>query len=333
MRRRKANGIDDESGRLFKKWGGKRFYPLDVYLKETFGTKVCKLALELGVTCPNRDGTLGTRGCIFCSRGGSGDFAVPAGASVAKQIEEAKRLVENKVENVSDVRYIAYFQSFTNTYAPVEYLRNKFTEAIEHTDICALSVGTRPDCLEPGVIELLEELNKIKPVWVELGLQTIHKKSADFIRRGYELPVYEDAVRRLRAAGITVITHVILGLPGETREMMRETVRFVGNSGVQGIKLQLMHILKDTDLGEMYLAGGNDFRDSFALMTIDSYVDAVIDMLEVLPPDIVIHRITGDGPKDLLIAPLWSGNKKLVLNSINKALKERNTRQGKKFSP
>lgn len=332
MRGRKAYDIDEQSCLMLKKWDGKRFYALDTYLKETFGTKVFKLALELGVTCPNRDGTLGTRGCIFCSRGGSGDFAVPVGASVKEQIEEAKKSVESKVRKKSDVRYIAYFQSFTNTYAPVEYLRNRFTDAMEHPDICALSIGTRPDCLGPEIIQLLEELNKFKPVWIELGLQTIHKKSADFIRRGYELPVYEDAVRRLRAAGITVITHVILGLPGETREMMRETVRFVGNSGVQGIKLQLMHVLKDTDLGEMYLAGGNDFRDSFSLMTLNSYVDAVIDMLEVLPPDIVIHRITGDGPKGSLIAPLWSVNKKLVLNSINKALKERDTRQGKQFS-
>ena len=225
---------------------------LNEYLRETFGTKVYKLSLNGGFTCPNRDGTIDNRGCIFCSKGGSGDFAEDAALSITEQIEHGKKRVEKKIQSG---KYIAYFQAFTNTYGPIEKLRSLFTEAISHPDIVALSVATRPDCLPVEVLDLLSELNEIKPVWVELGLQTIHKKLADYIRRGYELDVYDKAVLELRKRNLEVITHVILGLPKESHEDMVETVRYVCNSGATGIKLQLLHILKHTDLGEEYLKG------------------------------------------------------------------------------
>ena len=221
--------------------------------------------------------------------------------------------------------YIAYFQSYTNTYAPLSHLRAIFTDAIRHPDIAALSVATRPDCLGPEVVDLLRELNSIKPVWVELGLQTIHESTACFIRRGYPLPVFESALLRLKEAGITVIVHVILGLPGETREMMLETVRYLAKGVVDGIKLQLLHILNGTDLARIY-------RDTpFPVLSMEEYLDLVIDCVELLPPDMTIHRITGDGPKKLLVSPLWSGNKRLVLNSLHRRVKERDTWQGKHF--
>ncbi|MBR0430528.1 MAG: TIGR01212 family radical SAM protein [Lachnospiraceae bacterium] len=287
---------------------------LNEYLRNTFGCKVYKISLNGGFTCPNRDGTIDTRGCIFCSAGGSGDFAESPTQSVTEQIEAGKARVASKMK---DGKYIAYFQAFTNTYGPVEKLRALYTEAIRHPDIVALSVATRPDCLPQEVLELLEELNHIKPVWVELGLQTIHPATADYIRRGYDLEVYNRAVRSLRARHLEVITHVIIGLPGETAADMVETVRYVVASGATGIKLQLLHVLRGTDLAKDYEAG------KFEVLTEDAYMEILRQCLAVIPPQMVIHRLTGDGPKRILIAPLWSGDKKHVLNRVNRLLEER----------
>lgn len=297
-----------------------RYYSLNEYLKSTFGEKVYKISLNGGMTCPNRDGTIDTRGCIFCSRGGSGEFAASAVLDIKNQIEQAKQRIKAK----TDCRkFIAYFQPFTNTYASVEYLEKIFTQAIEGDEIVALSIATRPDCLGDDVLALLDRLNRIKPVWVELGLQTIHKQSSDYIRRGYELEEYDTAVRNLHSIGINVITHIILGLPNESKEMMLETVKYVGER-TNGVKLQLLHILKDTDLLDDYNAG------KFKALTIEEYIDILCDCIEILPQNVVIHRITGDGDKKLLVAPLWSADKKNVLNSINTIFSQRNIIQGKR---
>lgn len=297
-----------------------RYYSLNEYLKSTFGEKVYKISLNGGMTCPNRDGTMDTRGCIFCSRGGSGEFAASAVLDIKNQIEQAKQRIKAK----TDCRkFIAYFQPFTNTYASVEYLEKIFTQAIEGDEIVALSIATRPDCLGDDVLALLGRLNRIKPVWVELGLQTIHKQSSDYIRRGYELEVYDTAVRNLHSIGINVITHIILGLLNESKEMMLETVKYVGER-TDGVKLQLLHILKDTDLLDDYNAG------KFKALTIEEYIDILCDCIEILPQNVVIHRITGDGDKKLLVAPLWSADKKNVLNSINRIFSQRNIIQGKR---
>ncbi|MBR1477004.1 MAG: TIGR01212 family radical SAM protein [Lachnospiraceae bacterium] len=280
---------------------------LNQYLQSTFGCKVYKIALNGGFTCPNRDGTLGSRGCIFCSEGGSGEFAESPKLSITEQIENGKKRVLNKVK---DGKYIAYFQAYTGTYAPIEKLRKLYTEAVKHPDIVVLSIGTRPDCLPKEVLSLLEELNRIKPVWVELGLQTIHEKTAEYIRRGYPLTVYDNAVNALRERKIDVITHVILGLPGESREDMLETVRYVCDSGAAGIKLQLLHILKGTDLEKEYFAG------RVRVMTEYEYISLIGECVRLIPDNIIIHRLTGDGDKRLLVAPLWSGNKKHVLNRL-----------------
>ena len=301
-----------------------RFRSLNDDLRERFGEKLYKLTLNGGCTCPNRDGTLGTRGCIFCSEGGSGEFAAIPQLSIQEQIEDGKRRLAGK-RPVK--KYIAYFQAYTNTYAPVEHLRRVFTEAISCPEIAVLSIATRPDCLGEEVLELLEELNRRKPVWVELGLQTIHEKTASFIRRGYPLPVFDRAVKELEARGIEIIVHTILGLPGETADMMLDTMRYVNSTPAAGIKLQLLHILKHTDLADYYQHTG------FHILTMNEYVDLVIRCLEVCRPDLVIHRLTGDGPKDLLIAPEWSQAKRQVLNTIQKELKRRNTFQGRLYSP
>lgn len=308
-------------------WNGKPYHSLDYELKKQFGHKVYKLSLNGGMTCPNRDGTLGRGGCIFCSAGGSGDFAAPVMDSVHEQIEAAKLQVQRKMSGPGS--YIAYFQSYTNTYAPVDYLEALFREAVSHPDIAALSIGTRPDCLPPQVIRLLKEINKEKPVWIELGLQTIHESTAELIYRGYELPCFIDAVRRLKEAGLTVIVHVILGLPGETEDMMLETIRFLANHTppVDGIKLQLLHVLKGTKLAALYEAA------PFPVMTMEEYIDLILKCIRLLPPHIVIHRLSGDGPKKLLIAPEWSGNKRLFLNSLTRALRETGAYQGEWHRP
>lgn len=279
------------------------------YLREAFGDKVYKISLNAGFSCPNRDGKIDTKGCIFCSKGGSGDFAENKNLSITEQIENGKRRVEKKI---SSGKYIAYFQAFTNTYAPVEVLREKFYEAINHKDIVAVSIATRPDCLSDEVIDLLDELNKIKPVFVELGLQTIHEESAKYIRRGYTLDVYDDAVKKLKAIGVNIVVHIILGLPNESKNDMLESVEYVCRSGINGIKLQLLHILKDTDLAKEYEKG------NIRALEFDEYLDIIKSCVEIIPKDIVIHRLTGDGAKKDLIAPLWSADKKRVLNAINK---------------
>ena len=306
-----------------KQWGEKRYYSLDYYIKETYGEKLYKLSLDGGMTCPNRDGSIDNRGCIFCSAGGSGDFAGDRRLSIREQISEAKHLVSRKHTGSS---YIAYFQAYTNTYAPVDYLEKIFTEAISEPDIRILSIATRPDCLSYEVLELLSRLNQIKPLWVELGLQTMHKKSADFIRRGYDLDVFEKAVYDLKNIGITVITHVILCLPDENTTMMLETISYLNELPIDGIKLQLLHILKGTDLANVYEA------NPFSLPNLEEYVELLGQIISHLREDIVIHRLTGDGPKSLLIAPLWTGNKRLVLNHIQKYLKDADIWQGKEIS-
>ena len=305
-----------------RRWLDKPYYSLHAMLQERFHEKVYKLSLNGGMTCPNRDGTLGTRGCIFCSAGGSGDFAADRLLSVTKQIEQQKALIAKK-RPVH--KFIAYFQAYTNTYAPVPYLEKLFREAICHPDIVALSIGTRPDCLGEDVLDLLDRLNRIKPVWVELGLQTIHEDTARYIRRGYTLDCFEKAVKDLRARSLEVIVHTILGLPGEDRERTLQTIRYLNGQPIQGIKLQLLHVLKGTDLALDYERG------LFETLTMESYLTLLIACLERLSPDIVVHRLTGDGPKDLLIAPVWSSAKRTVLNELHRRMKLENTWQGRLY--
>ena len=326
-----------------KMWNDKRYHSLDYYLKNTYGTKMYKLALNAGMTCPNRDGKLGTTGCIFCSQGGSGEFAASKYLSIPEQIEEAKLLINTKVKrsikvgddsyNVSDdgltpedaklnnVKYIAYFQAYTNTYAPINYLRKVFYEAIKSSDVEIISIATRPDCLGPDVLDLIAEINRIKPVWIELGLQTMHEKTAKVIKRGYKLNVFENAVNDLNKIGVNIIVHLILGLPGETEQDMLDTINYIAKQHIHGVKLQLLHILKNTALVNL--------MPSMHILTMEEYTDLVIKCIERLPQEIVIHRLTGDGPKGTLLAPLWSKDKLTVMNTINHKMKEQDTWQGK----
>ncbi|MBP3233305.1 MAG: TIGR01212 family radical SAM protein [Eubacterium sp.] len=293
------------------------YISVNKYIQSKYGKKLYKIAINAGFTCPNRDGTLDTRGCIFCSGQGSGDFAGSPSLSITEQIENGKKLISSKFKkNVDSPAYIAYFQAFTNTYAPVDRLKKLYMEAVNHPDIAIISIATRPDALPEEVLELLDEINHIKPVWIELGLQTIHDRTAKYIRRCYSLDVYDRAVAELKVRNIEVITHVILGLPGETREDMLETVDYVGRSGVQGIKLQLLHVIEGTDLAEDYR------KRFFECMSMQEYVELIYDAIKILPDDMVIHRMTGDGAKKTLIAPLWSMDKKKVLNTLNKKLSE-----------
>jgi len=285
-------------------------------LREQYGTKVYKLALSSGCSCPNRDGTLGDHGCIFCD--GAGAFA--ASGDIRVQVKEAKSRVAAKIG--PDAKFIAYFQSFTNTYGEVNQLRELYTAAMALPEVAVLSIATRPDCLGQEIMELLRELKRIKPVWVELGLQTIHPVTAAYIRRGYDLSVYDEAVRKLKAAGISVIAHQILGLPGETREMMVETSRYIGASGADGVKLHLLHVLEGTDLAEEWRSG------RVPVMEMDEYISVLEDCVRNLPRHVVIHRLTGDGAKRDLLAPLWSGDKKRVLNAIHRAFLRNDVEQG-----
>ena len=282
---------------------------LSQHYREKFGCKVYKLSLDGGFTCPNRDGTLGTGGCIFCS--GSGEFAQKDCGSIAMQLEQAKDKVQAKNK---DGKYIAYFQSYTNTYAPVDDLKALFTAAMEPQEIVGLAIGTRPDCLGEDVVKLLAQLNQHKPVSVELGLQTIHEKTARYIRRGYETAVYFDAVKRLKAAGIEVVTHIIIGLPGEDAQMAVETTRAAVAAGTDGVKFHLLHVLRGTDLQKEYEAG------VFRCLSLEQYGEILKQCIQVLPESMVVHRITGDGAKRDLIAPLWSADKKRVLNYLHKLL-------------
>ena len=284
---------------------------LNQHYQQRFGCKVYKLSLDGGFTCPNRDGTLDTRGCIFCSAAGGGEFAEQSCGSITRQLEQAKGRVQNKIK---DGKFIAYFQSFTNTYAPVEVLEQRFREAIAPEEIAGLAIGTRPDCLGEEVLHLLERLNQEKPVYVELGLQTVHPETVRYIRRGYENDVYRKAVQDLRRIGIHVVTHIIIGLPGETGEMAVETTRQALLAGTDGIKFHLLHVLRGTDLEQDYLAG------KFRCLELEEYGEILKNCLSILPPEIVVHRITGDGAKRDLVAPLWSGDKKRVLNYLNRVL-------------
>ena len=281
---------------------------LSDHYREKFGCKVYKLSIDAGFTCPNRDGRLGSNGCIFCGSRGSGEFA-ESGASVTDQLNRAKARVAAKNK---DGKYIAYFQAFTNTYAPVETLRKLYLEAMAPEDVVGIAIGTRPDCLDEEVIALLKELNDIKPVSVELGLQTIHEASVAYIRRGYETSVYFDAVSRLKAAGLEVVTHIIIGLPGETAEMAAATTAAAVKAGTDGVKFHLLHVLRGTDLEQDYLAG------KFSCLSLEEYGTFLKACLAQVPENVVVHRITGDGAKRDLVAPLWSGDKKRVLNYLNR---------------
>ena len=296
-----------------------RYNSLNSYLKKKFNCKVYKLSLSSGLSCPNRDGKLSCKGCIFCSNGGSGEFAASCALSITEQIEAAKLKVSDKIHHG---KYIAYFQSFTNTYGNITYLRKIFTEAINHPDIVALSIGTRPDCLPNDVLSLLAELNQIKPVWIELGLQTSNENTARYINRGYKLDVFDHAVADLNAINVDVIVHVIIGLPHESRTDILNTVKYVCSKNISGIKLQLLHVLKNTPLEKEYLC------NQFSVLSLEEYTDILAECLTYIPENIIIHRITGDGPKSLLISPLWSANKKLVLNYINKRFDELDIHQG-----
>jgi len=287
-----------------------KYTSVNEHLKSLYGEKVYKLSLNAGLTCPNRDGSLSTGGCAFCSEGGSGDFAMSEG-NISTQIEDAKKLIESK----TDCRkFIAYFQAFTNTYGPVEYLRQIFTEAINHPDVVILSIATRCDCISEEVLELLVELNQIKPVWIEMGLQSVHNATLSAMNCGYTFEQFKKTASQLSDAGIDVIGHIILGLPGETREMMLTSVREACQLPIKGIKLQLLHVLKNTALADMYS------KNPWPMMSLDEYCQLIVDCIAVIPSHIVVHRITGDGPRKLLIAPLWSTDKKRILNTINQLL-------------
>lgn len=301
-----------------RRYGELPYYSLSQYLKEQFGEKLYKIALDAGMTCPNRDGSIDTRGCIFCSGQGSGEFAGDRRYSITEQINQAS--VSGNRMNAE--HYIAYFQAFTNTYAPIEQLRAIYLEAISHPKVRAISIATRPDCISPETVLLLAECNRIKPVWVELGLQSIHEETAAYIRRGYSLPVFDEAVRLLKSYGIPVIVHVILGLPGEDKEAVLRTIHYLNRSGVKGIKLQLLHILSGTDLAAEYEAG------RCKVLTQPEYVDMVVSCIGHLARDIVVHRLTGDGAAELLIEPMWSRNKRSVRNQIHHELRVRGIGQG-----
>lgn len=297
---------------------------LNKYLKNRFGKKVYKLSLNGGMTCPNRDGKIDTRGCIFCSAGGSGEFSAEGSLSIPNQLKSAKALIASKLPKQEEVGYIAYFQAYTNTYGSIEHLEKIFGDAIADEEVVALSIATRPDCLEQDKLELIERLNRIKPVFVELGLQTSDEAIASFIRRGYDNQVFEKAVRDLKAIDVEVVVHCIVGLPSETMSMeesLLNTIRYLNNLPIDGIKLQLLHILEGTDLAKLYKAG------KVQVLSMDEYIYIILKAIQLLRKDIVIHRITGDGPKKILLAPKWSENKRLVLNTINSRINKENIMQ------
>ncbi|MDD4780385.1 MAG: TIGR01212 family radical SAM protein [Tissierellia bacterium] len=302
-------------------WDDKRYHTLNYELKKIFGEKTVKLSIDGNFTCPNRDGTIGKKGCIFCSERGSGDFTSDRNKSITEQIVEQKQIMSNKWISST---YIAYFQNYTNTYDTVENLRIKFYEALNNKDIKGIAIATRPDCINEEIAELLKEINSKTFLWVELGLQTIHDKTAKFLRRGYDLIQFDKAIRLLKSKNIRTVVHLIIGLPYETSEKILESVKYVSDLNVWGIKLHMLHIIKNTDLEHYYL------KKSFHLMSQEEYVNIICDSLELINPDIVIHRITGDGKKSDLVAPKWTLNKLKVLSEIDRNLKERQSFQGKK---
>lgn len=308
---------------------------LNSYLKNRFGKKIYKISLDAGMTCPNRDGTIDTRGCIFCSEGGSGDFAGSCSLSITEQINTGKTLVSKKIKNEDNTsQYIAYFQAYTNTYAPIDRLRTIYMEAATNKDIVAISIATRPDCIDAQIMDLIYKIHQIKPVFIELGLQTSNEESASFIRRGYTNKIFEDAINLITIYNdklhsnnpIHIVVHTIIGLPNEDYPVMLETIKYINQFPIHGIKLQLLHILTNTDLAKEYE------KNPFKVLSLEEYTDILIKLLENLREDIVIHRMTGDGPKNILIAPEWSKNKRNVLNYINKQLTLRDTVQGRCYS-
>lgn len=308
---------------------------LNSYLKNRFEKKIYKISLDAGMTCPNRDGTIDTRGCIFCSEGGSGDFAASCSLSITEQINTGKTLVSKKIKNEDNTgQYIAYFQAYTNTYAPIDRLRTIYMEAATNKDIVAISIATRPDCIDAQIMDLIYEIHQIKPVFIELGLQTSNEESASFIRRGYTNKIFEDAINLITKYNdklhsnnpIHIVVHTIIGLPNEDYPVMLETIKYINQFPIHGIKLQLLHILTNTDLAKEYE------KNLFKVLSLEEYTDILIKLLENLREDIVIHRMTGDGPKNILIAPEWSKNKRNVLNYINKQLTLRDTVQGRCYS-
>ncbi len=295
---------------------------LNGYLKRKYGKKIYKISLNGGMSCPNRDGKIGYGGCVFCSKGGSGEFAADGMLSIKSQIKNAKRLISKKMPKNQKYGYISYFQAYTNTYGDVSYLEKIYMEAIDDDEIVGLSIGTRPDCLGTDVLTVIKKINEIKPVMIELGFQTADEESAKRIKRGYENHIFDEAVKKLSDMGIEVVAHLIIGLPGEDKEIFLKTIDYINKLPVSGVKLQLLHILEDTELGKWYNEG------MVSVLTLEQYTDILLDAIRQLRPDIVIHRMTGDGPKKLLVAPLWSSDKKFVLNTINKLIKERNIKQG-----
>lgn len=307
---------------MTKNWNGKRYHNLNYFLREKFGEKVFKISLDAGFSCPNRDGTISKGGCVFCSERGSGDFAGDRFFSISKQFEDIKIMMNKKWK---DGKYIAYFQAYTNTYASVDILREKYEEAINQQDVVALAIATRPDCLGEDVLDLIEEYSSKVYTWVELGLQTSKDKTAKLINRGYELSVFEESIRNLRKRNIDVVTHIIFGLPGENKKDMINTINYVAHSDVQGVKIHLLHLMKNTPLEKFYKSG------NLKLMDMEEYIDLICEAITLLPEDMVIHRLTGDAPRDLLIGPMWSLKKWEVLNAIDKRLEDENLYQGINF--
>lgn len=307
---------------MMKEWNGKRYHSLNYFLRGKFGEKVFKISLDGGFSCPNRDGTISSGGCLFCSERGSGDFAGDRDFSISKQFDDIKKMMAKKWKHG---KYIAYFQAYTNTYAPIEVLRAKYEEALKQDDVVALAIATRPDCLDEDVLDLLEEINKRFYVWIELGLQTCNEESARKINRGYKLEVFEDAIEKLKKRNIDFVVHSIFGLPGEDKEDMIKTVDYIAHSGAKGVKFHLLHLIENTPLVKLYERGELEF------LTQEDYIDLLCKSVEMLPEDMVIHRLTGDAPRDLLIGPMWSLKKWEVLNAIDKAMVDNDVYQGKEF--
>lgn len=305
-----------------EKWGDKRYHTLNYFLREKFGEKVFKISLDAGFSCPNRDGTISKGGCIYCSERGSGDFAGDRNFSISSQFDDIKEMMKNKWKKG---KYIAYFQAYTNTYAPVEELRRKYEEAINEEGVVALAIATRPDCLSDEIVELISEFNDRVYTWVELGLQTSNERTAKLINRGYALPVFEDALTRLREKNIDVVVHTIFGLPGEDREDMLNTIRYLREKDIQGIKIHLLHLLKGTPMVKLYEQGKLKFLEQ------DEYIDIIVKAVSMLPQNIVIHRLTGDAPRNLIIGPMWSLKKWEVLNAIDAKFKNDDIYQGKEY--
>ncbi|MDO5038315.1 TIGR01212 family radical SAM protein [Clostridium sp.] len=307
---------------MVKEWNGKRYHSLNYFLRNKFNEKVFKISLDGGFSCPNRDGTISKGGCLFCSESGSGDYAGNRVLSIGKQFCDIKEMMNKKWK---EGKYIAYFQAFTNTYAPVDELREKYKEAIKQEGVVALAIATRPDCLGEDVLDLLEEINKDVYVWVELGLQTVSDETARKINRGYKLDVYEDAIYRLKKRNIDFVTHCIFGLPGETKDDMLNTVKYISKTGSKGIKFHLLHLMKNTPMVKLYERGELEF------LSQDDYIDLICKGISMIPEEMVVHRLTGDAPRDLLIGPMWSLKKWEVLNAIDKALVDNEIYQGKDF--